>query len=113
MKYVTGVFEPADAVKGDVARIIMYMYMHYNDGTISDLSGKVTDWKTKSYYGEMHVNWVMAPSSVNECFKLLREWNANDPVSQEEINRNNYTANLQGNRNPFIDHPTYADMIWG
>ena len=113
VKYVSGVFEPADSMKGDVARIIMYMYMHYNDGTISDLKDKVTGWNTKGWYGEMHINWVMAPSSVSDCFKLLRQWNADDPVSQEEINRNDYTYGIQGNRNPFIDHPKYADMIWG
>ena len=110
--YTSNVFEPADSIKGDVARIIMYMYMHYNDGTIKDLSS-ITGWNTKSYYGQMNINWVMGPNKTDECFTLLRYWNAIDPVSSDEITRNNYAAQIQGNRNPFIDHPTYADKIWG
>ena len=103
--YYTGnVFEPADAIKGDVARIIMYMYMHYS----SEIGGN-----SQSYYGEMHINWVMGTQDVKSSFALLRLWNANDPVSAEEIARNNYAESHQGNRNPFIDHPSYADKIWG
>ena len=109
---VTNVFEPADSIKGDVARIIMYMYMHYNDGTINELSS-ITGWNKQSYYGQMNVHWVMGPTTVKESFKLLRQWNSMDPVSQDEITRNNKVYQVQGNRNPFIDHPSYADKIWG
>lgn len=102
--YYTGnVYEPADAIKGDVARIIMYMYVHYS----SEIGGN-----SQSYYGEMHINYVMGTSPQNS-WKLLRKWNAEDPVSEDEITRNNYAYSIQGNRNPFIDHPTYADRIWG
>ena len=102
--YYTGnVFEPADAIKGDVARIIMYMYMHYS----SEIGGA-----SASYYGEMHINWVMG-TSPSDSWKLLREWNADDPVSEDEKTRNEYAFSVQGNRNPFIDHPSYADAIWG
>lgn len=110
--YTTNVFEPADEIKGDVARIIMYVYMHYNDGTISELSS-LSGWNKQSYYGEMHINWVMGPQTVNDSFKLLRKWNSQDPVSEEEKTRNEYAFSVQGNRNPFIDHPSYADVIWG
>lgn len=109
---ITNVFEPADAIKGDVARIIMYMYMHYNDGTISELSS-LTGWTTRSYYGQMNAHWVMGPASSKDTFLLLRYWNAIDPVSQDEKTRNEKAYQVQGNRNPFIDHPTYADKIWG
>ena len=102
--YYTGnVFEPADSIKGDVARIIMYMYMHYS----SQIGGA-----SRSYYGEMHINWVMG-TSPEGSWKLLRKWNAEDPVSEEEKTRNDYAFSVQGNRNPFIDHPSYADAIWG
>ena len=44
---------------------------------------------------------------------MLMDWNEQDPVSQKETDRNNaiYT-DYQHNRNPFIDHPEYARMIW-
>ena len=103
--YLTGnVFEPADAIKGDVARIVMYMYIHYS----SEVGGT-----QRSYYGKMSIYKIMAPYGDSNGFKLLRKWNAEDPVSQEEITRNNYAYSVQGNRNPFIDHPSYADLIWG
>lgn len=109
-KYTSNVFEPADNIKGDCARIIMYMYMHYSNATTAN---NLTGWADRSYYGEMHVNWVMGTQTVNDSFKLLRLWNALDPVSEEEKARNEQGYKMQGNRNPFIDHPSYADAIWG
>ena len=102
--YYTGnVFEPADSIKGDVARIIMYVYMHYS----SEISGITTT----TYCGQLKINWVMG-TSPTDSWKLLRKWNAEDPVSQDEITRNDYAYSIQHNRNPFIDHPSYADRIW-
>ena len=102
--YCTGnVFEPADDIKGDVARIIMYVYMHYSTRAGGN---------TKSYYGDLIIYYVMG-TNEKDSWKLLRKWNAEDPVSEDEITRNNYAYSVQNNRNPFIDHPTYADRIWG
>jgi hypothetical protein len=42
------------------------------------------------------------------------EWHENDPVSTSEISRNNLVYNnYQGNRNPFVDHPEFVNLIWG
>ena len=47
------------------------------------------------------------------AISMLLRWNELDPVSQKEINRNNAIYNdYQHNRNPFVDHPEYARMIW-
>jgi hypothetical protein len=35
-----------------------------------------------------------------------------DPVSTKEIDRNNDVYMMQGNRNPYIDHPEYVLLIW-
>jgi len=44
---------------------------------------------------------------------VLLEWHEEDPVDAREIRRNNIIfEDYQGNRNPFIDHPEFADMIW-
>lgn len=42
---------------------------------------------------------------------LLREWNKEDPVDAAERRRNDIIESFQGNRNPFIDDPEYADLI--
>lgn len=92
---------PGDEWKGDVARIIMYMYLRY------PTQCKPTGVGTGS----------IVSSDIN-MMQLFLQWNAEDPVSQYEDNRNTYLSNLsntygQGNRNPFIDNPYLATLIWG
>ena len=43
----------------------------------------------------------------------LLKWNENYPVDAREKRRNEGAQYLQGNRNPFIDHPELACKIWG
>ena len=62
------------------------------------------------------------PTSVGEGTQLhspngdmpdvFLEWNTDDPVSAFEEMRNNAISNSQGNRNPFIDNPYLATLIW-
>jgi endonuclease I len=92
---------PGDEWKGDVARMMMYMYLRYGNQCYPTLVGTGS-----------------TTSNDNHMLELFLQWNAEDPVSQVEINRNNYlesTANQygQGNRNPFIDNPHLATRIWG
>ena len=95
--YSGTVFEPIDEYKGDFARALMYMSVRYYS---EDGSWGNSDMTTKS---------VIKPWAIN----LLLRWNDQDPVSQKEIDRNNAIYNdYQHNRNPFVDHPEYARMIW-
>jgi endonuclease I len=92
---------PGDEWKGDIARMMMYMYLRYGSQCYPTLVGTGSTVATDS-------NMV----------QLFLQWNAEDPVSQYEINRNNYLENTsnqygQGNRNPFIDDPYLATRIWG
>lgn len=92
------VFEPADQYKGDFARAIFYMATVYDD------INWVYDWMfTQSSYP------TLTPWTIN----MLLQWSRQDPVSQKEIDRNNYVEQYQGNRNPFIDFPNLAEYIWG
>ena len=91
------VFEPINAYKGDFARALMYMSVRYYT---EDASWSTSDMTTKS---------EIKPWAI----QMLMRWNEQDPVSQKEINRNNVIySSYQHNRNPFIDHPEYARMIW-
>jgi hypothetical protein len=75
---------------------------------------RVASWELLDPYGD-----AVLDGSTFPCFEpwfktVLLAWNAADPVSQKEIDRNNTIYNtLQHNRNPFIDHPEYVDLIWG
>jgi len=88
-------FYPGDEHKGDVARIIMYMYTRYPSQCPANDVG----------YGNKTYN-----SNIPDIFL---DWNEQDPVSDFETSRNNKIAEYQGNRNPFIDNPFLAYLIWG
>ena len=51
-------------------------------------------------------------TTVAESKELLMQWHKQDPVDNFEKNRNEKTFEIQGNRNPFIDHPECAELIW-
>jgi len=86
---------PGDEWKGDVARILMYMYVRYNSRCLP-------------------LNITMNPSTYSSDFPdILLKWNIEDPVSDFEKQRNNVVAQTQGNRNPFIDNAYLATVIWG
>jgi endonuclease I len=94
--YSGTVFEPIDAYKGDFARNYFYMATrYYNEDSGWPGSDMVTGSQPKP--------WAVA---------LLLQWHESDPVSQKEIDRNNAVYSIQHNRNPFIDHPEYAENIW-
>jgi endonuclease I len=94
--YTGTIFEPIDEYKGDFARTYFYMLTRYEN--------KINNWNSPMLQGDDFSEWAK---------NLLMEWHANDPVSEKEINRNNEVYDIQINRNPFIDHPEYADEIWG
>jgi len=75
---------PGDEWKGDVARMIFYLNVRY---------------------GETFIN-------VGDL-ALFLQWNVEDPVSTFEEQRNSVIEAAQGVRNPFIDNPYLATLIWG
>jgi len=98
--YSGTVFEPIDAFKGDVARMIFYFVTRYE----TQLGGFTS--------GNMLGSSAFPGLQTWELNQLLA-WSAADPVSPVEIARNNASYVYQGNRNPFIDHPEYVNQIWG
>jgi hypothetical protein len=40
----------------------------------------------------------------------LMAWHAADPVDARELERNEVVFGIQGNRNPFVDHPEWASL---
>ena len=98
--YTDSTWEARDEVKGDIARIIFYMSTRYegNDGE-SDL--EVVDWNNTF------------PMAQHGKLSTLLQWNLLDPPDDFERNRNNVIFSFQHNRNPFIDNPEFAQLIWG
>jgi len=91
-----GNWYPGDEWKGDIARIVMFMYLRYGNQCLPN-----------------NVGVGNSVSSDGNMITLFLQWNAEDPVSAFETTRNNVIAGAQGNRNPFIDNPAFATQIWG
>ena len=95
--YTGSVFEPIDAYKGDLARTYFYMATRYYTEDAAWPGSPMTD-------GADILPWAVP---------MLLEWHQQDPVSQKEMDRNGTIFGLQMNRNPFIDHPEFAQRVFG
>ncbi|WGD34195.1 endonuclease [Olleya sp. YS] len=91
-----GYFYPGDEWKGDVARMMLFMYLRYDDRCLP-----------------VNVGIGNTIAGDNNMIDLFLQWNVEDPVNVFEDNRNEVIAGIQGNRNPFIDNPAFATQIWG
>lgn len=106
-----GAWDPAsygyEGARGESARIMFYTATAYfgtcGTGGSSkgnkplELSNNPSDDKNEHTMGTL---------------KELLEWNAKYPVTAMEKQINNYLASKGYGRNPFVDHPEYANQIW-
>lgn len=102
--YSGTVFEPIDEFKGDFARMYFYVATRYES--------KIGGWANNGSAGEILAG-NSYPAYKAWFYNLMLKWNALDPVSQKERNRNDAIQVYQKNRNPYIDHPELAEYIWG
>jgi len=88
-------WEPAEHLKGAMARTYFYMSTRYMfTMTCCDKDG---------VNGPVIKNWLQT---------VLKSWNNQYPPSAYERRRNHIIQQkYQRNRNPFIDHPDWADRI--
>ncbi|XAL98607.1 endonuclease [Phycisphaeraceae bacterium D3-23] len=93
-------WEPRDAVKGDVARMLFYMAVRYESSVM-----------------DMELADAALPQDdrrpLHGVLATLLDWHDADPPDDFERRRNDRVYELQGNRNPFIDHPEWVQAIWG
>ncbi len=96
--------EVDDKVKGDVARIFLYVYCRWEEPNLFMNTPKP----------------VIGPGDdanngkkVIESLDTLLKWCEIDPVDTWEMSRNDQCENLVGNRNVFIDYPEYAWLLFG
>lgn len=97
--YTSYTWEPADNVKGDIARILFYMDLRY-EGDEGEPDLTIIE----------EVDTYPNPEIGN--IRTLLLWHLQDPVDEFEQNRNSYIYGVQNNRNPFIDHPEYVALLW-
>ena len=87
-------FYPGVGYRGATARILMYMQTRWGDA--------------------YNLKFVLGNGNNKTIgdIETLMKWHIEEPPTAEEIVRNNVVFGIQGNRNPFIDHPEYAEMIY-
>ncbi len=97
------IWKPRNEDKGDIARMIFYMAVRY-EGENGEPDLEIVDY---------------IPANNNDTAPIMAklsdliQWHNEDTVDIKERNRNNIIYSFQHNRNPFIDHPEYVDLIWG
>ncbi len=94
-------WEPRDADKGDVARIIFYMAIAYDNNGGYD-------------FVDLEINEIVGNDTAPfiGILSVLKQWHSDDPVSDYEKRRNDRIFEYQNNRNPFIDKPDLVELIW-
>ena len=100
--YTNTVYEPIDEFKGDVARYLLYFAVRY-EGNLNLYNHQLSTMPLDGSEEKAFEDWYIT---------MLKDWNALDPVSQKERDRNNAVYAIQKIRNPFIDHPEWVNMIW-
>ena len=99
--------EVRDNVKGDVARILLYVYCRWGQPNlyqnVAEKDLPPMDKDDSDNNGK----------KVIESLDTLLKWCKSDPVDTWEMSRNDETQTIQGNRNVFIDYPEYAWLVFG
>ena len=99
-------FECKDDVKGDVARILLYVYCRWEQPNL------YTDTPTE-LLPQNDSDSTNTGVRVIESLDTLLDWCEEDPVDTWEMRRNDLTESVQGNRNVFIDYPEFAWQLFG
>ncbi len=83
-------YDPGVSVRGDCARMVLYMYVRWGvTGTMWGSGG------------------------VIENLNTLLAWMEADPVDTWEMGRNDAVQSVTGVRNVFVDYPEYAWLMFG
>ena len=97
-----GGYYPGDDHKGDVARIILYMAVMYDELMLTDDMTLLLD----------ESNHYTPEGARMGQLSLLLQWHKEDPVDAFEVARNQSIYEAQNNRNPFVDKPEFVHLIW-
>ena len=112
--YTNGRWETWNGRRGDVARALMYMDVRYAGGT-HGVTGKtepdliLTDDRSLMEQSNTGDN---EPVGYMGLLSVLLQWHKENPVDLIEFQHHEAVASFQGNRNPFIDHPEWAECVF-
>jgi endonuclease I len=105
-----GIWEVWDHRKGDIARAMFYMDVRYEGDASAEPDLILTDDPFLILASQTGNN---EPVAYMGLLTTLLAWHEADPVDDKERLRNDVVYGYQGNRNPFIDHPEWVDLLFG
>ncbi|MHC4262173.1 MAG: endonuclease I family protein, partial [Planctomycetota bacterium] len=110
----TGTWEVWSDRKGDAARAILYADVRYEGGNHGSTGVSEPDLVATNDQGLISGSNTGSNESVAYMglLDVLLAWHAADPVDQKERDRNDVVFSYQGNRNPFVDHPEWVDLLY-
>ncbi|MEZ4388573.1 MAG: endonuclease [Candidatus Krumholzibacteriia bacterium] len=104
------IWETWDGRKGDVARAMFYMDVRYEGDAGSEPDLILTDDPYLILASQTGNN---EPVAYMGLLSTLVAWHEADPVDDKERRRNDVVEQYQHNRNPFVDHPEWVDLLFG
>lgn len=107
----TPTFQVWDGMKGNMARAVLYMAIRY-EGKADDLAndGDIPDLELTDTLSQVQITANTAAKAYMGKLSTLLQWHQQDPPDQRELDRNVAMQMIQGNRNPFVDHPEWATL---
>ena len=96
--------------RGDVARAVMYMAIRY-EGDSHGVTGFAEPDLVLTDNASLIQTTSSSPAYMGMLSAILA-WHNEDPVDDLERHRADVVWQHQGNRNPFIDHPRWADCVF-
>lgn len=104
------IWEVWDHRKGDIARAMFYMDVRYEGDSGSEPDLILTD---DPYLIQSCQTGNNEDVGYMGLLSVLLEWHLADPVDDMERERNDVVYGYQHNRNPFVDHPEWVDLLFG
>ncbi len=108
-----GIFEVWQDRRGDVARSLLYLDVRYEGGNHTITGAFEPDLILTDDIGLIQTTGINGLVGYMGRLAVLLMWHQQDPVNAQEELRNEILYLWQGNRNPFVDHPEWADCAFG
>ncbi len=107
-----GFWQTWDALRGNVARAILYMDIRFEGGTHGITGFTEPDLRLTDNASLIVQSGGNATVAYMGLLATLLQWHQQDPPDERELMRNGVIQSFQGNRNPFVDHPEWAACLY-
>lgn len=109
----TGTWEVWRHRRGDIARSLLYMDVRYEGGMHNFTGFSEPDLVLTDDINLINTSGTNTTGTAYMGrLATLLAWHQEDPVDADEMARNEVVYTWQGNRNPFVDNPTWVQCVF-